>query len=557
MAGHKENNRGPMRTVKAIFLIFTFCGNLVIGHVSAWASAGTSGAAFLKEPLSPSVVAIGGTFLGINPEVDGVYYNPSAIAGLPHTSLSLGWNKLIAGTVAGYGLIGIPLGKKPEGFLSLNPSIGITLQYLGTGNAELNYLDDTGHFASRETVQAESDYLGGITLALEPQLPQGKFVDMLAGRGVAAGGTLKYFASTLAEKYSASTVSLDLGVLSRNSKDMTFGLAMTNIGFGLKFAEVADPLPLGLRLSAAKRFAFGPDHLVGCGTNVQWLNDSGFMLNVGGEYEYAGMLAVRAGLKYGYKNFEWTGGFGWKKGNFGIDWSIGIVDWLWRHRVALNYKFGVSPTISPAPKIRQRISEKELEKLPGLEQQVGKPPATPKVTPIVTPEGTQEKCSIHGIVTGPDGQPVVTAWVKLTEYGKEIKRVATDGSGKYEFTRLEPGEYRLKVWKSASLLPRYADVSLSSGQIIPVDFELLDTHISGMVTNPSGEPLPYAAIKLSDEKGELFRVYTAGDGHFRTRAVLPGNYVIKAWMEGYHPQEKTILATISGPVKVDFNITPK
>jgi uncharacterized surface anchored protein len=195
----------------------------------------------------------------------------------------------------------------------------------------------------------------------------------------------------------------------------------------------------------------------------------------------------------------------------------------------------------------------ELEKLPGLEQQVKKPPVTPKVVPEVT----QEKCSIHGIVTGPDGQPVVTAWVKLTEYGKEIKRVATGRSGKYEFTRLEPGEYRLKVWKSASLLPRYADVSLSGGQTIPVDFNLLNTYIFGKVTNSSGEPLPGAAVKLSDKNGEILRVYTARDGYFRMRAVLPGNYVIKAWMEGYHSQEKTISTTISGPVKADFNITLK
>jgi len=232
---------------------------------------------------------------------------------------------------------------------------------------------------------------------------------------------------------------------------------------------------------------------------------------------------------------------------------MGAVDWIWRHRVALNYRFGVSPAVSPAPKIRPRISKKELEKLPGLEQQVKKLPVAPKVVPEVT----QEKCSIHGIVTGPDGQPVVTAWVKLTEYGKEIKRVATGRSGKYEFTRLKPGEYRLKVWKSASLLPRYANVSLSSGQTIPVDFNLLDTYIFGKVTDSSGEPLAGAAIKLSDKNGEMLRTYTASDGHFRTRAVLPGNYVIKAWMEGYHPQEKTISTTISGPIKVNFSITPK
>jgi len=536
-------------------------GNL---NVCLCASVGTSGAAFLKEPLSPSVVAIGDTFLGINPAIQGIYCNPSAIAGLPHTSFSLGWNKLIADTVAGYGIIGIPLGKKPEGFLALNPSVGITLQYLGTGNAELDYLDDTGHFISHETVKAESDFLGAITLAVEPQfelpedkfgfeLPESKLLAMIADRGVATGVTLKYFASTLAEKYSASAISLDLGVLSRNSKDMTFGLAVTNIGFGLRFIEVADPLPLGLRFSLGKQFIFGKDHLVQCGTNMQWLNDSGFILNIGGGYEFAGMLAVRAGLKYGYQNFGWTTGLGWKKGNLGIDWSTGAVGWIWRHRVALNYRFGVSPAVAPAPKIRPRISEKGLEKLPGLKQQVKKLPVTPKIIPEVT----QEKCSIHGIVIGPDGQPVVTAWVKLTEYGKEIKRVATGRSGKYEFTRLKPGEYRLKAWKSALLLPRYADVSLSSGQTIPVDFNLLNTYIFGKVTDSSGEPLAGAVIKLSDKKGEVLRTYTASDGHFRTRAVLPGNYLIKTWMEGYHPQEKTISTTISGPLKVNFNITPK
>ena len=67
--------------------------------------------------------------------------------------------------------------------------------------------------------------------------------------------------------------------------------------------------------------------------------------------------------------------------------------------------------------------------------------------------------------------------------------------------------------------------------------------VSGTVTDPGGSELPGVNLTISGERGEKFTVSQA-DGGFRFALMVPGNYTLKAELEGLG--EATSEVTVTG-----------
>src|SRR4029450_2424023 len=77
----------------------------------------------------------------------------------------------------------------------------------------------------------------------------------------------------------------------------------------------------------------------------------------------------------------------------------------------------------------------------------GGPP--PSAAPEATPSG-----AIRGRIFGTNGRPLVRAQVQLThaESGRNLGFASTDEEGRYEFTKLAAGDYRLSAGKVGYLV---------------------------------------------------------------------------------------------------------
>jgi hypothetical protein len=85
-----------------------------------------------------------------------------------------------------------------------------------------------------------------------------------------------------------------------------------------------------------------------------------------------------------------------------------------------------------------------------------------------------ETTAVEGVVRGPDGKPMKGADVRLESKNKTVatQTVKTDMSGRYRFSNLDLGKYRVTVL-SGSLVQGFIDnVNMSTGKAAKVDFDI-------------------------------------------------------------------------------------
>ena len=260
---------------------------------------GTSAAQFLKIGVGARANAMGEAFVSFPGEVTGLYWNPSGIASIEHTSFAISRTELY--TDIAYNFIGIvqPLGS--------NNILGISILYLDSGNMEVTTLDQpqgTGKYYSWES------YCIGITYA--------RFVtDRLR-----LGGTIKYI-SEGAYHQKATSLAIDIGsLLDTGVLGMKLGMSLSNLGWemhltgtGLNTPQSSNgngsethyntdnwPLPLIFRLGLSMELVGKKGQLFTNASNKIVIaadtfdpNDANLKSNMGFEYEWNNIFALRAG----------------------------------------------------------------------------------------------------------------------------------------------------------------------------------------------------------------------------------------------------------------------
>jgi hypothetical protein len=152
---------------------------------------------------------------------------------------------------------------------------------------------------------------------------------------------VKYLSSTLAEEESASTIAVDLGCLYQvpNIEGVSIGLNLQNMGGGMKYIEEEDPLPFTIKVGGAYTKALENNILTISG-DLNKPKELSARFNLGAEYLYNQVMAVRAGYKFGYDVDSFTAGFGVKINSYSLDYAFAPKGDLGdNHRISLGIKF--------------------------------------------------------------------------------------------------------------------------------------------------------------------------------------------------------------------------
>ncbi len=79
--------------------------------------------------------------------------------------------------------------------------------------------------------------------------------------------------------------------------------------------------------------------------------------------------------------------------------------------------------------------------------------------------------------------------------------------------------------------------------------------VSGTVTDPSGAPLPGVTVTLTGDRGEKSAI-TENDGAYVFALVTPGDYVVRAVLEGMGEAQSAALVTAGARASIDLKLAP-
>lgn len=238
---------------------------------------GTSGAVELKIPVGPRAIAMGEAFTAVADDATAVYWNPAGLNQLGGTELTAQYDVFIETVRYEYFCAGTKVGNEA--------ALGIGAKILSTGQDQaVTGVDGAGN------PQYGPGYVGenymDIDLAGAYRLSY--YFDI--------GLTVKYINKNLSGT-SASDFAADIGVMYHTPiPHLQIGLDLQNMGPGLKFDQIADPLPFTAKLGIAYKM-FNDDFVVDYDLDVP--TDDPYIINsLGGEYWYKDTLVGRFGYQF-------------------------------------------------------------------------------------------------------------------------------------------------------------------------------------------------------------------------------------------------------------------
>lgn len=234
---------------------------------------GTTGAVILKIPVSPRAIAMGEAFVAVADDANAVYWNPAGLNQLKGSNATLQYDVFIDTIQYGFGAVAFRLDK--------NIALGLGVKYLTSG-------------APDAVIDSGGATIGG-------GLGETYFDVDLAGSyrltyNLDIGLTAKYISETLSPEGSAGTIAFDLGLLYKTPiKHLSAGFNIQNMGPGLKFVSVADPLPFNVKVGAAYKMF---DDNFTLAYDMNFPTDNAISASLGGEYWYQNTLVGRFGYKF-------------------------------------------------------------------------------------------------------------------------------------------------------------------------------------------------------------------------------------------------------------------
>ena len=232
---------------------------------------GSTGAVELKIPVGPRAIAMGQAFVAVADDVNAVYWNPAGLNQLGGAEITAQYDVFIETVRYQYLAIGTKLSKEA--------ALGISGKLLSTGSE--NEIDSGGNPTGNTFSESYMD------IDLSGAYRLNYYLDI--------GLTAKYISKSLAGS-NASSFAADLGMLYRTPiPHLTAGFNIQNIGPGMKFDQVEDPLPLNFKIGVAYRM-FDDNFTIAYDTNIPV--DNAVAASLGGEYWYKDTLVGRFGYQF-------------------------------------------------------------------------------------------------------------------------------------------------------------------------------------------------------------------------------------------------------------------
>lgn len=301
--------------MKGTRIVLAVISSLLIS-VQLYAGAGTTGGVILKESQGARSLAMGDAFTGVASGAETIFWNPAGLGTMKAPEVSAMYFK----EIANMGLMSLQYAQPLAGY----GTAGLALESFSAGDMEVNYLD-----GSSKTVNAQQDFI--LNLAYGKNITNNLF----------AGANLKYLNSTLAETATAKTMTLDLGCLYRlpQVEGLSLGLDLQNIGGSMKYLEESDQLSFTVRAGAAYTKPL-QNNMLTISADLNKPKELSTRFNLGAEYVYNKLIALRAGYKFGYDLDSFTTGFGLKMNRYSLDYAFATKrDLGENHRVSLGIQF--------------------------------------------------------------------------------------------------------------------------------------------------------------------------------------------------------------------------
>jgi len=293
---------------------------------------------------------MGNAFTGVASDVSALHHNPAGLATLSHRELSFMYLSGFEDQKLEHIAAATPVpfqGIVQQGFAT----IGASLLFAQHGTIEYNRTKPDGSLLSSQSLNAGGDLVG--TFGYAERIGVFEF----RGRRGRDEYTVEHFAglsaklirSTLAERYSASAVAADVGYLVRVPEAKTSaGVVVQNIGSGMKFIDVSDPLPLTIHAGAAVRPKLPDSIALPAQQDLLVSVDGDYIaqeklwhVDFGLEYTAYRRFALRLGYRFRRAVVGLTVGFGARWRRFGLDYAWGMTEALSdTHRISLTYRFG-------------------------------------------------------------------------------------------------------------------------------------------------------------------------------------------------------------------------
>jgi hypothetical protein len=260
--------------------------------------SGTVTGQFLKLSTSARAIAMGGAQVSVAEGVNSMAYNPAGILAVENYGFGATYTQLYADIQHSYvgGVKNIPgLG-----------AVGVSVVMLSTDDMAVTtpaFPEGTG-----EMFKA-SDYAVGISFARQVTDQfrvgvNGKWIQSYLYNSDVGTGSFAFDIGTL----------YDIPVLQSH-----IGVSLTNLGKDLTFVNETYSLPTALRFGVLVDVLKDETNSLVTTLQITRVNDADEQYNLGGEYEFNGMFALRGGWKFAYDQEDVTAGFGVKLNSFGVN----------------------------------------------------------------------------------------------------------------------------------------------------------------------------------------------------------------------------------------------
>ncbi|MBU1077404.1 MAG: PorV/PorQ family protein [Spirochaetes bacterium] len=348
----------------------------------------TRGAGIVMMALEPRPMSMGGAFTAVSDDIHALVYNPAGIGLIRDLLGSISYQKGIEDMHYGSASLVYPIGRQS--------ALGLNFGFFHQGFFDLYHQEGT-----IERGSLGNSYKLGLTYGI-----------LFKDSDISLGATLKMINSTL-YTYSASTGAVDLGLLyhplSADSKKnrFSFGIAVLNLGPGLKYIEEEDPLPTAYKLGIAYACHFKagktPFRLLFANDIIKDDQYEGLGVNTGIEFKYRDILMVRAGYQFrGGLDLDDDNGF---NTGMGINYSDLQFDYSFKlsssELNSTSHCFSVSYRFSSSGERRNKKSSLSLKRSLGEEPEVEEKKVEDKVKTIKYSDIPLYNKIILGVSKGP------------------------------------------------------------------------------------------------------------------------------------------------------------
>lgn len=296
--------------MKIIFYLIIICGNIVYAQIGLNKTA-QSTMNFLLVGTSSKAGALGEAYTSLGKGSESMFYNPAGLASLNknfdvninYTTWIADINYLSGGAawnLGNYGVIGVNLLTVDYGVINGTSLVPLAEQ----NNHPIGYIDNgqVGNIGA---------YSFGLSYAkaINDRFSIGGTVKLV---GQNLGNSLL---STGVKENNASKVAFDAGIKYLTGfRSFMFGMSIRNFASNIRREEIDEQLPLVFSLGAAMNvmdmFEMNSNDPLYLAVDFLHQNNYSERVNLGLEYRFMDMLALRGGYQTNRDLASWTGGIG-------------------------------------------------------------------------------------------------------------------------------------------------------------------------------------------------------------------------------------------------------